>query len=95
MVCWQAPFGLSEDVDLVLGEDVASNDYKAIYRNWEDSLASKLYQLHRMPEDRIAATLQLYVEKKQDPEVLSPCLTIVSRLTLTLMLIDPSNPSRQ
>lgn len=79
----------------MLGEDVASNDYKAIYRNWEDSLASKLYQLHRMPEDRIAATLQLYVEKKQDPEVQFPCLTIASRLILILTLIDPSNPSHQ
>jgi hypothetical protein len=52
-----------------LGKDVADNDYKLIYRNWEDSLASKLYQLHQMPEDRIAATLQLYAEKKQDREV--------------------------
>jgi hypothetical protein len=58
-------------VDLILGDNVATNDYKSIYRSWEDSISSRLYTLHGMPEDRIAASMQLYAEKQQDPQVSS------------------------
>lgn len=65
----KAPFGVPRDTIDILGEFVASNDIKSIYRNWEDSLSRKLYVLSGISDDRVAASIQLYIEEKRDSEV--------------------------
>jgi hypothetical protein len=64
-----APFGLPHDAADILGEFVAKKDYKSIHRCWEDFTARKVYSLKEVSDDRVAASLQYYLEIKNDREV--------------------------
>ena len=67
-----APFGLPPDAADILGEFVAKKDFKSIHRCWEDFTARKVYSLKKVSDDRVAASLQYYLETKQDREVQLP-----------------------
>ena len=64
-----APFGLPNDTIDILGDFVARRDYKIMHRCWEDFIARKIYSLKGVSDDRVAASLQYYLEKQQDQEV--------------------------
>lgn len=64
-----APFGLLHDAADILGEFVARKDYKSIHRCWEDFTARKVYSLKQVSDDCVAASLQYYLETKNDKEV--------------------------
>ena len=72
MLCVQlltAPFGLSQNVALLLGEQQAMQQYETVYRMWEDALSRKLYPKQGVPYDRMAASMHKYVEENRDHEV--------------------------
>jgi hypothetical protein len=64
-----APFGLPHDATDILGDFIAKKDYKTIHRCWEDFTARKVYTFKNVSDDRVAASLQYYLETKNDYEV--------------------------
>lgn len=76
-----APFGLPHDSCDILGEFIAKRDFKSIHRCWEDFTARKVYSLKNVSDDSVAASLQYYLETKNDREV-KCCLQYVYRVTL-------------
>lgn len=73
-----APFGLPHDATDILGEFVANKDYKSMHRCWEDFTARKVYCLKNVSDDRVAASLQYYIETQNDSEVSKCTCTPVS-----------------
>lgn len=61
---------------------MASSDVKTIYRNWEDSLSRKLYIQSGISDDRVAASIQMYIEEKRDSDVRNDTILLCKAIML-------------
>jgi hypothetical protein len=64
-----APFGVPRNATAILGDYVSEIDYKSIYRSWEEPLTRKIYAIHDISDDFIAASMQYHIEENNDLEV--------------------------
>ena len=64
-----APFGLSDELLLNIDETLIHDEYSLIYKEWEETLARRIYAKTLISDDRVAATLHKYLEIDHDIEV--------------------------
>lgn len=66
-----APFGLSPSTVDVMGLMLAIDEYTKIFKVWQEFLSQKIYALHGVPEDMVAASMNVYVQQRPDKEVMT------------------------
>ncbi len=67
-----APLGIPYCVQVgdVLGEDAAAEEYSKIFRQWEEIVSRAVYAKQRIPDDRVASSMHLFLEIDKDEDVL-------------------------
>ena len=65
-----APFGVPRNIQNVLSDYRAEEDFTNMYRVWEDVISRVLFHSQGITDDRIASSMNLYFEKRAEYDVI-------------------------
>jgi tetratricopeptide (TPR) repeat protein len=67
-----APLGVGSQASAssVLGDEVAQEEYMRLFRKWEEVISRSVYAAKKISEDRVAASMHLFLEMEKDSVVL-------------------------
>lgn len=65
------PFGHSDFLEAIIGEEMYSKSIMEIYKQWEETIARRIYLYFGIPDDKVAATLHKLVNEDKDAEMIN------------------------
>lgn len=85
-----APLGVGSQATAasVLGEEKAEEEYMKLFRKWEEVVSRSVYSNKEIPEDRVAASMHLFLEVQKDHLVME-CIRREAT-NVTAMISPPS-----
>lgn len=76
------PFGFSDQVGSILGDDKAAEEYTTVFQQIEDVVAKAIFRHFGYDDDRIIASMHQYVGVEQDKQVRKFLMAVSFSLTL-------------
>lgn len=66
-----APFGIPDDLSLIINENCLVDEYTLLYKQWEETISRRIYALQGISDDQIASALHTYVNVNSDQEIIA------------------------